>query len=126
MNGARRARDANVVARTNVEAAKIPVSDRDAAERFSLITVEFSAGDLARAARRTKAAAKGWKDASRAPGLASVINMARQLPTIRAWLMAEIDAGGNGIDVVSALKAVANAPGPEGDAIRAILRQVRP
>lgn len=126
MNGARRARDANVAARTNVGATKIPVSDRDAAERFSLITVEFSAGDLAKAARRTKAAAKGWKDASRAPGLASVINMARQLPTIRAWLMQEIDAGGDGLDVVSALQSVANSPGPEGDAIRAILRQVRP
>jgi hypothetical protein len=124
MSGSIRARDANVAARTIVAPKNLPVSDRDVAERFSLISVEFSAPELAHAARRTKAAAKGWKDASRAPGLASVINMARQLPTIRAWLMAEIDAGGNG-DPIAALQAAANAPGPEGDAIRAILRQVQ-
>lgn len=66
------------------------MDDRDAAERFSATVIDFSAADLARAARRTKSAAKGWKDASRAPSLASAINMARQIPGVRAWLMQEI------------------------------------
>jgi hypothetical protein len=112
-------RGANVAARTNVAA---PLSDRDAAERFSLITVEFSSGDLARAARRTKAAAKGWKDASRAPGLASIINIARALPSVRQWLIAEIDAGRSDHDVVGALKALARQSGTEGDVARAMVR----
>jgi len=78
---------ANVAARTNVAASW---DDREAAERFSAAVVEFSAADLARAARRTKAAAKGWKDASRAPGLSSTINMARSIPAIRSWLLHEM------------------------------------
>lgn len=81
---------ANVAAKTNVAAS---LDDRAAAERFSAAVIAFSAGELARAARRTKAAAKGWKDASRAPGLASTINMARSIPAVRAWLIHELGEG---------------------------------
>lgn len=79
--------DANVAGRTNVAAS---LDDREAAERFSAAVIAFSAADLARAARRTKAAAKGWKDASRAPGLSSTINMARSIPAVRKWLLHEL------------------------------------
>jgi len=79
--------DASVATRTNVAASW---DDRDAAEKFSAVVVEFSAADLARAARRTKAAAKGWKDGSRAPSLASARNMAVSIPAVRKWLMYEM------------------------------------
>ena len=124
--------DANVAARTNVAASKAPVGDRDVAERFSALVVPFSAGDLARAAHRTKAAAKGWKDASRAPSLASVINMARQIPAVRQWLYAAIDKSGDGAQfdmesprflasLIGAVHKLSQMPGPDGDAVRAAL-----
>lgn len=78
---------ANVTARTNVTASW---DDREAAERFSAAVIDFSAADLAKAARRTKAAAKGWKEASRAPGLSSTLNMAKNLPAVRKWLLHEM------------------------------------
>jgi hypothetical protein len=78
---------ANVAGQTNVAAS---LDDREAAERFSATVLPFSAADLARAARRTKAAAKGWKDASRAPSLASTLNMARNIPAVRKWLLHEL------------------------------------
>src|SRR5262245_6615173 len=81
---------ANVAAGANVAASRLPLQDRDAAERFSAKVIPFSAADLAKAAHRTKSAAKGWKDASRAPSLASTINMARALPSVSVWLAEEI------------------------------------
>lgn len=78
---------ANVAPQTNVAAS---LDDREAAERFSAAVIPFSAAELARAARRTKAAAKGWKDASRAPSLASTLNLAKQLPAVKAWLLHEL------------------------------------
>lgn len=125
MTNAIRAKAADVTARTNVAA-----SDRDVAERFSAAVVEFSAGDLAKAARRTKAAAKGWKDASRCPSGASLINMAATIPAVRNWLNSEIDRGardaqaGSADAVARALRELANVPGPEGDAIRAVMRSL--
>lgn len=94
VRGTTRTKDATFAAQTNVASSKVqPVSDREAAEKFSATIIAFSAGDLAKAAHRTKAAAKGWKDASRAPSAASLINLAREIPAVKKWLLSEIDLG---------------------------------
>src|SRR3990167_9910007 len=91
MRTAIRRRDANVAARTNVAATNsLPLSEREAAERFNATVLEFSAADLARAARRTKNAAKGWKDQSRCPNYASMVNIARSLPSVQAMILEDI------------------------------------
>lgn len=115
-NSTRRAA-ANVAGRANVAASRLPLSDRDAAERFCDAVSQFSAGDLARAAHRTKSAAKGWKDASRAPGLASAINMARALPTVRDWICAEIGHGTAANSQIAVLREMV------ADEVRAIVKK---
>lgn len=120
-------RGTNVAARTSVAASW---SDRDAAEKFSAAVVRFSAGDLAKAARRTKAAAKGWKDESRAPSLASVRNMALSLPSVQQFLADECGYGNRAAQAVSVDAVIRwarewrSAQGMEGDIARAVLREV--
>lgn len=124
-----RVEDANVVARTNVAA---PWDDRTAAESFSAAVLEFSAADLARAARRTKSAAKGWKDATRAPSMASVRNMALSLPSVQRWLAEESGYGHRGAQAMSADMVIRwahdarAATGLDGDIARAVLRELAP
>lgn len=123
MGNAIRAAATNVAVRTNVAA----LTDRDAAEGFSATVHEFSAGQLAKAARRTKAAAKGWKDASRCPSAASLINMARSLPCVQGWLAVESGfadraAQANSIDaVIRALYSIASGAGEEAMRARRII-----
>lgn len=116
---------ANVAGRTNVAA----LTNHVAAQDFSAIVIPFSAADLAKAAKRTKAAAKGWKDGSRCPDTPSMINMARTLPSVRDLVISWIDDGlpaarANSVDAITAaLRQLAKSDGAEGQAIRALLRE---
>lgn len=130
MGNAIRIRDANLAARTNVAASRPPITNVVAAEGFQAVVLEFSAADLARAAHRTKNAAKGWKDGSRAPDIASAINMARALPCVQEWLIYEIGAGARDAQAMS-IDAIIRwarenrkACGLDGDVARAVLRAV--
>jgi hypothetical protein len=124
MVNARRALGVKVTHRKSLH----PLTERDAAEKFSAAVIDFSAGQLASAARRSKDTAKRWKSARACPNGASLINMARSLPTIRTWLLSQIDAemaiqfdAGH---LYSALKNLADVEGQEGDAARGILREM--
>lgn len=68
-----------------------PLTERDAAERFSAAIIRFQSGQLAQASCRTKDAAKSWKAGRRCPNGSSLINLARAIPAVRAWLYAEIE-----------------------------------
>lgn len=70
-----------------------PLTDREAAKRFRSTVINFSAGQLAIAAQRSKDTAKSWKAGRACPNAASLINMARALPTVAAWLAHEIERG---------------------------------
>lgn len=69
----------------------VPITERQTAESFSALVMPFSAGQLANAGGRSKETAKGWKAGRAAPNAASLINLARTMPTVRAWLYAEIE-----------------------------------
>lgn len=86
MGKAIRLEDANLVSRTNVAASRPLFTNEVAAKSFQSCVIKFSAADLAQAAHRTKNAAKGWKDGSRAPDIASMVNMAQSLPAVRDWV----------------------------------------
>lgn len=91
MVNAKRKEVAYVATETNVAASKSePASDRGTAKEFCSVVIHLSAAELAQTAHRTKSAAKGWKDASRAPSLASAINMAREIPAVKAWIIAQM------------------------------------
>lgn len=116
----------NLVPQTNL----VPIGDeRDEAQAFSAIIIPFSAGELARAAKRTKEAAKGWKEGRSLPSAWSMLNMAREIPAVRNYMLAKLGAGSHvqfnspqGMNaLVEAVQVLANMPGKEGEAIRAAL-----
>lgn len=106
------------------------ISDREAAERFQAVVIGYSAKQLAQAAGRTVEAAKEWLAGTRMPSGASLINMARALPCVLAWINEEAQAGHRAAmaqsdDIVlAALRRLKDAPGTEGEAVRAILAEL--
>ena len=66
------------------------IDEREAAERFSTVAQDFSTGQLATISRSTKGSAKNWKAGRVFPNGATLINLARNNPAIRSWLMHEI------------------------------------
>jgi hypothetical protein len=118
----------NVAPRTNVAASNSPLTDYAAAQGFHDAVIPFSAGDLAQAAKRTKNAAKGWKDGSRCPSGASLLNMARSMDCVWEWMCAEAERGVPGaLNVDSVIRwahASRKAEGMAGDVARAVLRSL--
>lgn len=125
---AKKIKGTNVRPRTNF----VPLTDREAARKFSALVISFPAGDLAQAAARTKDSAKGWKKARAMPSGASLINMARAIPTVYAWLQEEIEHGGDPLfesdraltGTVERLIALSSKPGKRGDAARKALLEM--
>jgi hypothetical protein len=70
------------------------IDEREAAERFSAVAQDFSTGQLATISRSTKGSAKNWKAGRVFPNGATLINLARNNPTIRSWLIQEIGEEG--------------------------------
>lgn len=130
MANAMRIEGATLVSRTNVAASRPPITNEVAAKGFQATVIKFSAADLAQAAHRTKSAAKGWKDGSRAPDIASVVNMARALPCVQEWLIYEMGAGTRDAQAMSVDAVIRwarenrKACGMDGDVARAVLRAV--
>lgn len=116
---------------TNLSPQKIvvPITERDAAQEFSAVIIPFTAGELAQAAKRSKEAAKAWKEGRSLPSGWSLLNMAQEIPEVRNWMLAKLGVGARvGFDspeavgaIAAAVQAVASMPGPSGDAVRAIL-----
>jgi len=85
------------------------------------VVTDFSAGQLASASDRSKETAKNWKAGRAFPNGASLINLARSIPIVRAWLLHEIGecAEFDGPQVADAIvKLLAQ---PEGEALRRAL-----
>jgi hypothetical protein len=106
------------------------ITDRDAATSFSAVIIGFKAKQLAAASGRTVEAAKEWIAGTRMPSGASLINMARSLPCVLAWINEQAMAGHKAAmarsddSVVGALRKLSDREGPEGDAVRAILAEL--
>lgn len=69
------------------------ITNAEATEQVSALVLGFSSGTLAKAAGRSKDSAKHWKIGHACPNLASAINLARSIPSVRAWLMEQIGEG---------------------------------
>ncbi len=88
---------------------------------------------LASAADRTVPAAKHWKAGTRAPNSSSLITMARRLPIVREWVIAEMDvempADQSPADTVNTvmigLQMAANLPGQQGVMARMLLSKMQ-
>lgn len=71
----------------------LPVTDDAMAQLVSGVILPFTRRDLADASRRTPEAAKKWKEGESAPSLASAINLARQIPAVKALIYSLIETG---------------------------------
>jgi hypothetical protein len=104
--------------------------ERDEAQAFAAVVIDISPRLLAKAAKRTTEAAKGWKGGRSLPSTWSMLNMARKIPKVREYMLLKLGAGPHmqfnspqGMSaLVEAVQMIANLPGPEGDALRALLQ----
>lgn len=111
-----------------VPGAFAPLKEHEAARRFSSIIIKIRTGTLAEAADRSKETVKAWRTKRQCPNLSSIINMARRLPTVKAWLMEECEKPGEPVPTkeqfraaLEALMEDASKPGPAGEYARSIL-----
>lgn len=107
----------------------VPANENDTAKEFQAVIIEFSVGDLAHAAKRSKDAAKAWKAGRSLPSAWSLFNMAQEIKPVRNWMMAKLNVreapefltdqvmGA----MIGALHQVSQQSGPDGDAVRRIL-----
>lgn len=74
---------------------KLPpkITNEEATQQITGIVLGFSAGTLAKAAGRSKDSAKHWKAGHACPNVASIINLARQIPSVHKWLTEQISIG---------------------------------
>lgn len=66
------------------------ITEADVAEGIRSSVVPFSAKDLAHATGKSVEAAKAWKSGERTLNSAQLINLARQIPAVRKWLLYEL------------------------------------
>jgi hypothetical protein len=67
------------------------IAENRVAEGVCSAVVQFSAKDLARITGKSVEAAKSWKSGDRTPNSAQLINLARQIPAVKKWLLREIE-----------------------------------
>jgi len=65
----------------------LPTSEIEMAQEVAAVILPFSRGDVARAAKRSKDAAKTWKAGQHAPSLLATLSMAQDIPAVRNWLL---------------------------------------
>lgn len=104
------------------------VTEKDVTARVSVIARQSQRGELAKAACASKDTAKNWQDGTNCPNLAKTINMARRIPAVAEFVLAEIVGDDNGPyalnAVIAGLHAVSADPGPQGSAARALLTRL--
>ena len=75
-----------------VGSSSVPIiTETDIAEGVRDAVIQFSAKDLARLTRKSVEAAKAWKSGDRTLNSAQLINLARQIPSVKKWLLREIN-----------------------------------
>ena len=105
----------------------VPITDDEFKEAIAAKVLHISTGRLAKATQRTKDAAKLWKSGERVPNAPTLINLARNLPAIREWVVEQCggETNQNAASVIgSAVLKLAAQNTPEGEAARQILALV--
>lgn len=105
------------------------ISEHETAQEFSAVIIPFTTGELAQAAKRGKEAAKKWKEGRSLPSAWSMMNMAREIPAVRNYMLAKLGLGAHfnfnspqGLDALArAVGLISSMPGPDGDSIRDLL-----
>lgn len=128
MSSATKRAGTHVVPKTYV----VPENENEAAKAFSCVLIPFTRGELARAGKRGKDAAKRWKDGEVLPSLWTALNMAQEIPAVRNWMLGMLGVTDSRDavppDAANALYGgllfVAQIPGPDGAQARALLAKM--
>lgn len=98
---------------------------------FQAVVYRLDVAKLAEASRRSKECARLWRQGRKFPDAHSLINMARKIPEIKAWLYHEVERQDEGFDSDRTLTAsyetlikLAAMPGRKGDAARAAIGEM--
>lgn len=111
----------------------MPACERDTATEFSALVLPFSRGELARAANRSKDAARKWKEGAALPNAYTMIMLGRKIPLVRNWMASKLGLStGTSMflspEVMTALLAflyqVSHQDNPDGDAARKLLMRM--
>jgi len=84
------------------------VTEPEEAGKLAPVLEGFEEGQLAQATNRSKETARLWKMGQRFPNGASLINLARNVPAVRAWLLCEIGGDGAEMDEARMLARLAS------------------
>lgn len=98
------------------------LSEPEAAEEFSAVILDFSAGELARASGRSKDTAKCWKVGRAFPNGVSLIALIREFKPIRTWVESKVgalDSPRGMSEGFAILEKIMVSNTPEGRAMRA-------
>lgn len=70
----------------------VKVRARTVAETFAPVILPLSTGQLAKAAQCTKEQTTRWRAGRSFPSGVALLNLAREIPEVRAWVIAQIGA----------------------------------
>lgn len=118
----------------------VPVNDDEAKKEFAAVILNISRGQLAKAAKRGKDAAKRWQEGTRLPSMLTILNMAQPgdagIPVVRNYVLTKLGINPAMLSAaeqisfqtpqmmeaaIAAVYQVMHQPGPDGDAVRAAL-----
>lgn len=103
--------------------------EREFAEIFSPVIEDMNVHRISKATGRSVETVKAWRARRSFPNGASLINAAREFPSIKAWLLEQIEArpqsaGGDITHMLQGLDRLASGAGPTADMARAILQEM--
>jgi len=101
-----------------------PADDSTLAEQFKGVVLQFSVGQLARAAQCSKDTAKAWKAGRAIPSAAKLFRLARSLGPVQEWVAGQIDPSKTLNAQLAILQQEARLPGEEGAIARARLNDM--
>lgn len=101
-----------------------PADDRTLAEEFKGVVLQFSVGQLARAAQCSKDTAKAWKAGRAVPSAGKLFRMAQTLGPVHDWVAGHIDPSKKLNAQIAQLQQQALMGGEEGAVARAKLAAI--
>lgn len=107
------------------------LTDQQVREEIASVVLQFSDGQLAKAAGRTKECAKKIKRGVSAPSSATLLNWAQAIPSVNAWVMDKIAMRGERpeaspqmlIEVLTSLRRMSEQDTPEGRALQSVFAE---
>lgn len=113
-----------------IQGKKLPLAgEREFSELFSPVIEDMNLRRISKATGRSIETVKAWRARRAFPNGASLINAARAFPSIKAWLLEQLEPegenqGGDLTHPLQALSRIAAEGGPMAELASAILQEM--